>query len=413
MSAQGTKIKERRDEIAEWPFIRWIKSKERWMVDARTKTGGKRTFHKTKTDAEGQAALEKVKRVNEGTSAFDDRELSQYGWSVQQAIRFAVEHLRKQAHSVTIDHAVDELIAQKKAGGKTDRYQRDLRNRLDRLIEAMPGRKIGTITTAELDKFLNGLKLAPGTTNTFRRDIRTLWSFSEKHGWASAKTAKNTDRATTVDTSPEILTPEDAAALLAASKDDVLAFHAIGLFAGLRVAEISKLDWQNVDFESGHIEVSAAKSKTRRRRIVPILDSLRAWITPIAKTSGPILLPDFRKRQEAARNAAGFKPETEDQKSSKITLREWPQNGLRHSFVSYRLASTNNAAQTALESGHDQSVLFAHYREVVKPKAAERYFGIRPAVAETAPSGSPSEARNAAIRRLETGRRARRKTKGQ
>ena len=36
-------------------------------------------------------------------------------------------------------------------------------------------------------------------------------------------------------------------------------------------------------------------------------------------------------------------------------------------------------AQVALESGHDQAVLFAHYRELVRPKDAERYFSIRPA----------------------------------
>ena len=52
---------------------------------------------------------------------------------------------------------------------------------------------------------------------------------------------------------------------------------------------------------------------------------------------------------------------------------------MRHSFVSYRLAATGNAAQTALESGHDQAILFAHYRELVKPKDAERFFAIMPA----------------------------------
>jgi hypothetical protein len=46
-------------------------------------------------------------------------------------------------------------------------------------------------------------------------------------------------------------------------------------------------------------------------------------------------------------------------------------------FVSYRLASTHNAPQTALESGHDQAILFAHYRELVRPKDAERFFSIR------------------------------------
>ena len=52
---------------------------------------------------------------------------------------------------------------------------------------------------------------------------------------------------------------------------------------------------------------------------------------------------------------------------------------MRHSFVSYRLAATQNAPQTALESGHDQAVLFKHYRELVRPKDAERFFSIRPA----------------------------------
>ena len=46
-------------------------------------------------------------------------------------------------------------------------------------------------------------------------------------------------------------------------------------------------------------------------------------------------------------------------------------------FVSYRLASTQNAPKTALESGRDQAILFAHYRELVRPKDAERFFSIR------------------------------------
>lgn len=56
-------------------------------------------------------------------------------------------------------------------------------------------------------------------------------------------------------------------------------------------------------------------------------------------------------------------------------MKRRPENGLRHSFVSYRLAATGNAAQTA---GHDQAVLFRHYRELVRPSEAERYFSILP-----------------------------------
>jgi integrase len=138
--------------------------------------------------------------------------------------------------------------------------------------------------------------------------------------------------------------------------------------AGLRVSEIKRLDWSQVDLAGGYVHVSAKKSKTWSRCIVPILDALRAWITPIAKTSAPIIQPNFRRRSTAVREAAEIK--------------DWPDNGMRHSFVSYRLADTGNAAQTALESGHGQAILFSNYREIMKPKDTQRYFSIHPAVKE-------------------------------
>ena len=102
---------------------------------------------------------------------------------------------------------------------------------------------------------------------------------------------------------PSILTPEQAAALLAESKDnDLLALHAIGLFRGLRVIEIKKLDWRDVDLAGGFIHASAVNSKTRSRRLVPILENLRAWLQPMAKPAGPIVERALRSRHEAARN---------------------------------------------------------------------------------------------------------------
>ncbi len=86
---------------------------------------------------------------------------------------------------------------------------------------------------------------------------------------------------------PGILNPEQAAALLAESKDnDLLAFHAIGLFAGLRVAEIKALDWRDVDIAGGFIHVGAKISKTRSRRLVPVTLNLLAWLQPVAKPAG-------------------------------------------------------------------------------------------------------------------------------
>ena len=71
---------------------------------------------------------------------------------------------------------------------------------------------------------------------------------------------------------------------------------------------------------------------------------------------------------ETAREAAG--------------IEHWPQNALRHGFASYYLAKFNDAAALALKLGHTNSnLVFQHYRQLVKPKQAERYWKIVPAVA--------------------------------
>ena len=54
------------------------------------------------------------------------------------------------------------------------------------------------------------------------------------------------------------------------------------------------------------------------------------------------------------------------------------RNGLRHSFCSYRLATTQNANQTALEAGHSAGVLFKHYRQLCTEAEATRWFSLSP-----------------------------------
>ena len=354
-----------RQKQQRWPFIQWAEKERAWKVDARTKAGGQRRFFTNKDEALGWAESQRIRRKNEGDRSFDDSELSQFGLTVADAIKFTLDHYRRQAASVPLESAMNELIAAKKGAGRSQRYCNDLRLRLGRLCAVFENMTIAQISTADLESFLARLNVAPETRNTFRRDIRTLWSFAEKRGWAIATTAKNTERAKGITMPPSVLTPEQAAALLAESKDnDLRAFHVLSLFAGLRVAETKALAWSDIDFAGGFIHVGAKISKTRSRRLVPILDCLRLWLQPIAKTSGPIIGVNLRKRHEAARERAG--------------INEWPENCMRHSFCSYRLAATGNAAQTALESGHDQAVLFKHYREIVRPTQAQLYWQIVP-----------------------------------
>jgi integrase len=381
--------KEKQNETSQWPFIRWIEHRQRWMVDSRTASGGERKFYTTKDEAEGAAIIARTKRQNEGASAFDHEELSRYGWTIQRAIKFALEHLKRQSASVLIEDAVKSLLESKRAAGRDKDYCTRLSINLSKVTEAFPGQTIASIGTMDLGAFLTKLPLAPGTKNTVRADCVTLWSFAVKAGWASENEAKKTELFAENLGAPEILTPEEAAELMKASRGDVAAFHAIGLFAGLRTEEIERIEWEDIKLSEGHIIVgvdTAKKTRSRRRRIVPIQPNLAAWLSRkgIQRKKGPIRQSNFRRRELASREAAAdaFTKQAKNGNrraaKSAAKLAAWPRNVMRHSFVSYRLAATSNAAQTALESGHRESVLFANYREVVRPDMAAEFFAIMP-----------------------------------
>jgi integrase len=347
-----------------WPYVRFSKRDNSWLVDTRTKDGGKRLFFRTKEDAETCATQARVERGNLGTSAFGNAELAQYGKTVQDAISFYVAHLRRQEKSISVTDAVTELVRLKQRAGKSERYCHDLELRLGRFAKSYGERSVASFDTKALDEWLAGMPVGPSTRNTFRRDLRTFFSFCEKRGYCSTNEAKKTEQAKVVSGPPGILTVAQTVALLNVCESDTLPFVAISLFAGLRAAEMEKLDWSEVDLEGGHIEVTAKKAKTARRRLIPISENLAAWIQPLAAQKGSVVPVGLRKRFDAVKERAG--------------LTDWPPNAMRHSFASYRLAQCQDAARVSLEMGNSPAMVFAHYRELVREKDAKKFWAIMP-----------------------------------
>jgi integrase len=164
----------------------------------------------------------------------------------------------------------------------------------------------------------------------------------------------------------EIFTPDELTKLLKEASEDFRPLVAISAFAGLRTAEVERIEWKDVDLAGGFITVASDKAKTKARRLVPILPNLAQWLKPYANRTGKVWKGtpnDLQDARAACVKASGV---------------EWKPNALRHSFASYRLAETKNAAQVALEMGNSADVVFRHYRELVKPEAAHKWFAIQP-----------------------------------
>lgn len=353
------------------------------MVDARTKSGGERRTFATQREAETFADQCRVRRENEGTVAFGDDELARYGKTVRDAVSFYLAHLRQIERSVPVATAVDELITSRRSAGKSREYCDGLGIRMGRFKRDFGNATVSSISVKELDAWLVGLPVAPATRNTFRRDLQTLFSFCVKRGYAVTNAAAATEVAKDVDKPVGILTVEEAEKLLAACDEYLLPFVAVALFAGLRTEEIEKLDWSEIDLERRFIEVKAHKAKTARRRLVKISENLAKWLAPLSRESGSVAPNALRDRLEKARRRAGFGPigsETEDERAAGLKLKPWPRNACRHSFGSYWLSHHEDVAALALQMGNSPAMIFRHYREVVNPEEAHRYWAIAPAV---------------------------------
>lgn len=288
------------------------------------------------------------------------------GDAIIEAAKFYARHRVDQVMHRTVAETVAELIAAKEGRGKSARYVADLRVRLERFANAFAV-DISTITGPDVQAWLDRLKVAPQTAKNFRTVLYTLFSFAESRGYIfkdGNPVADTEGISTNGGAAIEIYTPAEMLALLNAASKSFLTVIALGGFAGLRTAEIERLEWRDVDLAGGFILVAADKAKTRSRRLVPILPNLARWLAPLASQQGKVWTgtPDTLRDARAATVEAAKTP--------------WKNNALRHSFISYRLADIQNAAQVALEAGNSPGMVLKHYREIVKPETAKAWFAV-------------------------------------
>src|SRR5262249_49688160 len=163
---------------------------------------------------------------------------------------------------------------------------------------------IGSVTARLIEEWLALQKLGPRGRNNIRTSIVTLFHFARDSRGYLPK-----DQRTEADYVPRakdrggkigVLSPKQLAALMKNAPTDARLYFALGAFTGMRSSEILKLEWSDINFERGHITVSAEKAKTATRRLVPIQPNLAQWLTPYRGRTGHL----FKTRRDADRAIA-------------------------------------------------------------------------------------------------------------
>jgi integrase len=370
-----------------------------WRVETPKPGGGRiRRHFRDKEDARIHFERAKVELARFGEAAMiDDRTrtdaaraaeiLEGTGASILDAARFFRSHLDRTTGGRAIDAAVAEYLRAKESEGASLRHISTITHRLQRFANGHPDATTASVQTADIDAFLVSVGGSPQTRRGYRLALHAAFEWFRSRKYCVVNPVADAMNPRVTPDTPGILTPKQAAELLAGCDDAILTGVVLGMFCGLRQAEISRMDWRDIDLAGGHVVVGAGVAKTATRRTVTIPEAAKEWLAPHAKESGRVWPEGEQARNlwNLARIHAGFGPFSSTsaivrEAQAGRALRPWPDNALRHSAISYRVAIEGDLARIAYESGNSPGVIQRHYNGLAKPSAAKAFFEIRPVV---------------------------------
>jgi len=270
---------------------------------------------------------------------------------------------------ITVPLLVENFIAAKEREGLSPYYVKDIGRKLKRFAASFRC-DVASIRGHDIKTWIS--KQGTGrSANNLRSAVSTLLSFAKESGYLPENERHAAEQVSKVNERPSaigIYTPDELKRILNQCPSEMIPSMTIAAFAGLRSAEILRLDWADIDLDRGHIVLSAEKAKTATRRLIPITANLATWLKPHAKKNGRVTpqlqnLDNLTRKFQAICKKAGV---------------EAQRNGFRHSFASYRLATEKSAAAVSLEMGNSPNKLFTNYREIVTEANAKDWFAISP-----------------------------------
>ncbi len=359
----------------------------RWMVESRLNGKRTRKFFKhpeseqrdiylgdieermeslAKTD---RAILSDQKLLEEAARA--DKALSPHNRSISDAVAFYLDHLQSEAKrdSTPLSEVAKRFLDEKEREGVSESHYSDLRIRISRFERTFGETPISAIGRNQINDWILGLAVAPQTKVNFRRVLSNLFAYASRAGIIQTNPVRDTANVKVRRKKTEILPPEEVANLLAHCSEETLPSVLLMVFCGIRVGEVSRLEWQDIDWEDSTIEITAEKAKREvHARHVSIPPNAIEWLRPIAKRRGAIVPFEtrhtFTKALQDVRALAGWQPG------------EWPKNALRKTFISCHYESFGSIDETAKQAGTSVGIIHRHYRKLIKEKEAKRLWAL-------------------------------------
>lgn len=142
-------------------------------------------------------------------------------------------------------------------------------------------------------------------------------------------------------------------------------YFALGLFAGVRPCfrdgEMSRLQPESINLDTGVIHIEPEVSKVRMKRLIRIQPNLAAWLRTYPLKRYPLVPGNMEKLHRFV-----------------YPKFELSHDVLRHTFISMFVGKFRSIAEAALQAGNSEEIIRRHYLDLKSQAEAEQFFGILP-----------------------------------
>ena len=178
-------------------------------------------------------------------------------------------------------------------------------------------RALTAITEDDVETFfahLRGQGRAASTCNKYTQLVRAMFRWAVKKGYLArnpvadsemikrekmAQRSRRLSRDVVDPKSDKVLQAGEERALLAVAGPHLQRLIVGALATGMRLGELLRLQWKDVDLDRGQITVRAETTKTRTARVVPISARLQAVLEMARTALGSSLPPGIDERERA------------------------------------------------------------------------------------------------------------------
>lgn len=295
--------------------------------------------------------------------------LEKFGATVTEAADFFLKFARPPKGAITAEEGLKLFLEKKAKAKRSQKYLTTCENTFfGPFAKAFPNRVVNQITAQEVETYIHSHKnWNPVTTKSHINYLSTFFEFLIDQKYALLNPLDSLDRPKKAHAAAKALTVDNATKLLQFALDNGLkqecAAMTLVFFCGVRVEEVNRLTWGDINFETSKVTVPMDAAKTDKRRVNPIPANAVEWLR-LCKSQGAVAPDNYDKRMQRLRKKSGIK---------------YPQNAMRHSFCGYHLAEWQDAVKTAFLLSHpNPKLLYATYYELVSKEDAARYWQIVP-----------------------------------